>query len=339
MKRMTRIFSLALCAAALLSLTALAAGTTPETSFGPVDPPKIPAPLQVWGKVSAWGTAGMETGPLLITSTESDALHPEVLLRLPEGVPCVDAATGLPLDMSKVKDGDILYAWIGPAMAMSLPPQATALVVVGNVKPGTAAPQYYEITGVDQTPAITIYPPPPRTEVNLPVAGGEVLKIPVSAQVSPWLTRQIVTLDDLIPGSQVLVWRDKAGAVEKVLLFPYGYAGYLDWGEEGRAAVNGRLLSAAGQVERNPETGEELVYLPLRAVAEAAGYSVAWDKNRGAVVYDQSVETVFSVFPGGTVLEMPGRESTLSGPCILEKGVTYLPAVDLAAALNLYICG
>ena len=75
----------------------------------------------------------------------------------------------------------------------------------------------------------------------------------------------------------------------------------------------------------------------VRAMAEAAGYSVSWDKNRGAVVYDENKELVFSVFPGQDVLQTPDGETTISAPCLKEGGATYLPLEDLCYWLNLYL--
>lgn len=328
MKYAAKIMSLALCAAVLLSLPAVAAETSPV----PENPaPEIPAPVSVWGKVTK-----QQDGSLLITSTEQDAVNPEVVVRLPEGTPCVDAATGLPLDLAKVKDGDILYVWAGPAMTLSLPPQTTALVVVGNVKSGSAVPQYYEIIGAGGFAILTADSPSPRPQIQFPVAGGDNLFVPDSAHVTPWLTRQIVTVDDLVPGSQVLVWRDKDGKVEKVLLFPYTYRGYMSyqcW--DGQIRVDGQPLEAKGIAT---EHWWDPQYLPLRAVAEAVNYDVSWVKGQGAVVKEGD-KVLFSVLPGTETAVRPGNEDgdwELTAPCMIENGVTYLLAGDLAMLLNLY---
>ena len=271
MKRFVKFLSLALCAAVVLSLPALAA----EEDAPLISPaPKVEslAPVRVWGKVTK-----MESGSLLLQTDDETALHREVVVHLPEGVPCVDAVTGQPMDMSKVKDGDTLYAWVRNAMTMSLPPQTSALIVVGNVPADYKVPEFYKITGADKTVMPAIYPAPERTEVNLPVAGGETLTIPVSAQFTPWLTRQIVTVDDLVPGSQILVWKDKDGKVEKVLLLPYAYRGYYTVNDKGEVTVNGEKLEVNAKL-----SGPGL--LPLRAVAEAVNYEVSWVSGQGATV-------------------------------------------------------
>ncbi|MCI9650073.1 hypothetical protein [Oscillibacter sp.] len=324
MKRFARIFSLTLCAAVLMSLPAMAAEK--DLLISPAPAIESLAPVRAWGKVTK-----LESGSLLLRTDDETALHKEIVVHLPEGVPCVDAVTGLPMDMSKVKDGDTLYAWVGNAMTMSLPPQTSALIVVGNIPADYKVPEFYKVIGTDQTVMPAIYPAPERTEVNLPVAGGETLTIPVSAQFTPWLTRQMVTVDNLVPGSQILVWKDKDGKVEKVLLLPYAYRGYYTMNDKGEVTVNGEKLSVNAKLS-DPNM------LPLRAVAEAVNYDVTWVGGQGATVKEGD-KVIFSVLPGAGTAKRPNVEDgdwELLTPCVTEMGVTYLAASDLSLLLDLY---
>lgn len=319
MKRFTGLLSLALCAAALLSLPAMAAED--GLLISPAPAVESLAPVRVWGKVTR-----LESGSLLLKNDNADDIYNEIVVHLAKGVPCVDAVTGLPMDMSKVKDGDTLYAWVGNAMTMSLPPQTSALIVVGNIPADYRVPEFYRITG------FAVYPAPGRTEVRLPVAGGETLTVPVSAQLTPWLTKNIVTVDDLVPGSQILVWKDKDGKAEKVLLLPYAYRGYYTVNEKGEVTVNGEKLDVNARL-----SGPGL--LPLRAVAEAVNYDVSWVSGQGAVVKEGD-RVLFSVLPGAETARRPGNEDgdwELIAPCVTEEGVTYLAAGDLGMLLNLYL--
>nr|WP_326186454.1 stalk domain-containing protein [uncultured Oscillibacter sp.] len=313
-----RVLSLALCAALACALPAFAA----EAEAPAADAPAHMAPVRVWGRVTR-----QEDGSLLLRNSDQNDPNREIVVHLAEATPVVDAVTGLPLDAAKIRDGDTVYAWVGPAMTMSLPPQASAVVVVGNLPADGAAPQYYEITGLDQTATIAIYPPPPRTAVNLPVAGGEVLTIPVSAQVTPWLTKNIVTLDDLTPGTRVLVWRDSAKTVSRVLVLGNNYRGYMSWYPGGAVFVNGSALSASCKVV----DGETL--LPIRAVAEAVGLDVEWRPGTGAVV-SQNGESVLEAMPGGRVAFSSGGSSAYA--CVLENGITYVSPEALILPLHLF---
>ncbi|MDO4314429.1 MAG: copper amine oxidase N-terminal domain-containing protein [Oscillospiraceae bacterium] len=320
-KTLCRILSLALCAALACALPAFAAETEAPVSGASAHM----APVRVWGAVTR-----LESGSLLLQNSDESDPNREIVVHIAQTTPVVDAVSGLPVELSTIKDGDTVCAWVGPAMTMSLPPQASASAVVANIPADGAAPQYYEITGPDQTVTIAIYPPPPRTAVHLPAAGGEVLTIPVSAQVSPWLTKQIVTLDDLTPGSRILAWRDTDGGISRVLLLPNTFRGYLlAWAGADSVFLNGERLSVSGKAS------DGQVLLPIRAVAEAAGYQVDWVAGKGAVVSDGG-ETVFSVLPGSKTARTADEERGLTGPCVFESGVTYLPAGDLASLLNLF---
>ena len=124
-----RALVLTLCAAMVCALPAFAAE---EDAAAEV--PAYLAPVRVWGKVTR-----LENGAALLkNSNENDPYH-EIILHLAETAPVVDAVTGLPLDR-ELRNGETVYAWVGPAMTLSLPPQATAEVVVANIPADFGAP-------------------------------------------------------------------------------------------------------------------------------------------------------------------------------------------------------
>lgn len=322
MKNMiARVFALTLCAAVVCALPAFAAEeetTVPEA-------PAYLAPVRVWGTVTR-----LENGAVLVkNSNEEDPCH-EIILHLAETTPIVDAVTGLPLDRD-LRNGETVYAWVGPAMTLSLPPQAAAEVVVANIPADFGAPQYYEITRAERnyTTPTTGASTPYLCEVTVTATDGHKLTITDRAVLLPYLTRQMVTLDALAPGSRILVWTDARGAVTKVMLFAYTYRGYVSWEPTGEVSVNGEMLKVTGKVR----DGE--VLLPIRAVAEAAGYTVNWVPGQGAVVTDGE-NLVFSVLPGQDTAHTADGETWLMGACYFEKGTTYLPAMDLVELLNLF---
>lgn len=323
---MKRLLSLILTLAAL-SLCVAAAAEEP-ISAPAEEPAEAPAFVRAWGKVSPWDGEGIS----LKNDDKDDPLN-EVVVHVGE-VPVVDGATGLPLDLEKVKEGDTLYVWAGPAMALSLPPQVSAEVVVGNLPAGAAAPEYCEIASWPVTPA----PGDPGNPTFL-LTGGEKLEVTDKTAYSPWLTRQIVGMDDLTPGSRVLVWKDKDGAAEKVLLLPSPYQGYVSTMatiHDIVAAINSAFDEGRLGPQCSCKRTENGTMAPIRAVAESAGYEVRWDKTLGAVV-SLNGETVFSVKPGADVIVTPDGESGLSAPCLKEGGTTYLPLEDLCRNLNLFL--
>lgn len=319
-KRILQCLSLLLCAA-LLAVPAAAAED---------DGREAPARL---GPVQAWGTVtwtGEDT--FLLDRGERDDLSDAVVVHVGDA-PYLDAVTGGTLNLDTLKDGDTVYAWVGPAMMLSMPPQATASLILGNIPADYAVPQFYEITSSTITEESAV----------LSVAGSsDALTVPASAQVLPYLTRNIVTLADLIPGTWILVWSDAQGEPEKVLVFPYAYRGYVSVGEDGIVSVNGQ---ATTRKVRATDDGDTL--LPIRAVAEALGMSVQWDGDRAVVSYGDDMvkpvplasETLMTAVPGGaiTMVTADGTEETVYGTCLKENGTTYVSRSAVAQALNLYL--
>lgn len=325
---MKKLLSVLLALAALsaaLCVTAAAAETAPAAE----EPEKLPPFVQVWGKVSPWEGEG-----IYLKNDDKDSHLNEVVIH-PGDAPAVDGGTGLPLDLEKVKEGDTLYVWTGPAMALSLPPQMSALVIVGNVPAGAAAPEFCEIARRAVSPA-----PGDKGNPTFALTGGETLEVTDKTVYTPWLTRQMVRMEDLNPGDRALVWKDKNGAAEKVQLLPGVYQGYVSTFatmHDVRIAVNGGFDAERDQgvPQFSGKRTDKGVMAPIRGVAEAAGYEVRWDKALGVVV-SRDGETVFSVQPGAETVQTPEGEGYLSAPCLKEGGTTYLPLEDLCHWLNLY---
>ena len=327
MKRILRGLSLLLCAA-LLCVPAFAAETEEDPAADRL------GPVQVWGTVTR-----LENGGLLVQNS-SDGLN-EVVLH-GESIICLDAVSGDPVDVDTLEDGDLIYAWVGPAMTMSLPPQATALLILTNIPADYAVPQFYEIVSVAHQAMPAIEPPPALTYTEVTAAGGKVLTITDEAVLTPYLTKNIVRLEDLAPGTRILVWSDSDGEPAKVVVFPYQYRGYVNCYEDGTVTLDGAALTQKAKVTTEGET-----LLPIRAVAEALGMNVHWDDEKGAVVsYSQELapegwasEALLSAMPGGAVYgyEADGTAYEVGGTCVIENGVTYLSETTVLNLLGLYL--
>lgn len=326
---MKKMLSVLLTLAALSAALCVSAAAAEEAA--PEEPAEVPAFVRVWGRVSPWDGEGI----LLKNSNPDDPLS-EVVIH-PGEAPAVDAVTGLPLDLKTVKEGDTLYAWAGPAMTLSLPPQVSAQVIVGNIPADFKVPEFCEIAGRAVSPA-----PGDEGNPKFPLTGGGELEVTEKTVYTPWLTKQLVRMEDLTPGTRVLAWKDQKGAAEKIQILPGVYRGYVST----LAAMGGVPIAVNGGFDAERDKGvpqcsgkrtENGVMAPIRAIAEAAGYSVTWDKNRGAVVYDENVDMVFCVWPGSDTIETPEGETTISAPCLIENGTTYLPLEDLCRYLNLYL--
>ena len=151
--------------------------------------------------------------------------------------------------------------------------------------------------------------------MSITLSDGTTYQVWEDAQVTSYLTRNRVTYQDLLPGTRVLVWADDSGKVSRVLVFPYEYKGSISLDGYGRLYINGGTAVDPSSLRRPYK--DERLYVPIRAVAEAAGYDVSWDKEFGVTVKDDS-GIVFQIRPdtkavhGSAVPKADGFH--LSGP-------------------------
>ena len=228
-KRLFALVSLLLCTV-LLCLPAAAAETE-----GPALTPS-PGPVRVWGTLTH-----LEDGGLLVENSSTEALNSVILHG--EDILCLDAVTGEPMELSELKDGETVYAWVGPVMTLSLPPQATAILILANIPADYGVPQYYEISAVTPQAMIAIYPPPALTWTEVTTSDGATIKITDQAELTAFSEDTTVRLENLVPGTRMLVWTNQKGEPSRVLVFPYAYRGYISCAEDGLLTGSGKVLT------------------------------------------------------------------------------------------------
>ena len=325
-----QILAAALCAA-LLCVPALAAGTADAPGAGAYVP--HPQYTTVWGTVTR-----QENGSLLVRKSGETKPTDGTVLWTKDTV-ILDAVTGEPADASAIKNGDTVYAWIGAnaPVTMSLPPQTKPEVLLVNIPADFQVPQYDVVVRQD-------FDRPLPTKLYdgewLTLSGGAEIPVFSYVEVKPYLTRNRILWSDLVPGTRVLIWTDNAGQASRVLAFPASATGYLALDSTGRLHINGTETLSPAALRR--PYGDERLYMPIRAVAEAAGYSVSWDDTLGVVVKDGG-SILFSILPDSqSVQNFAARDAgdvSLSTPCLIADGTTYLEAHDLAFLLDLFYGG
>ena len=282
MKRFLRSLSLLLCMA-MLTVPALAAETEKDPAADRL------GPVMVWGTLSH-----LEDGGLLVENS-SDGLS-EVVLH-GEDIICLDAVTGESVDIDSLKDGDLIYAWVGPAMTLSLPPQATALLILTNIPADYAVPQFYEIVSVTPQAVPAIEPPPALT------SKGEATKV----LVFPYQYKGYVNCFEdgtVMVNSSTLAQKAKVTSEGETLLPVRAVAEAL--------GMNVRWDAAKGAVVTY---SEELA--PENWASEALLSAVP-----GGAVYGY---------------EADGTSFEAGGTCVIENGVTYLSETVLLNLLDLYL--
>ena len=324
MKFSVKLIAAALCAA-VLCVPALAAGSA--TGAGAY----VPNPQYT---VISGTVAHQKDGGLLMSTSTGEPTEDYILWT--GGVMILDAVSGESVDAKSIKGGSTVYAWLGAqtAMTMSLPPQVTPELLLVNIPADFKVPQYdiivrakYILKGI-----------PGYSGMAITLSDGTAYQVWEDAQITPYLTRNRVTYQDLLPGTRVLMWADDSGKGSRVLVFPYAYKGGISLYNDGYLCVNGRPTVLPSALRRPYK--DERLYVPIRAVAEAAGYSVSWDKEFGVTVKDGG-EIVFQICPDTDLAHGPATadRQSLSGPCLIANGITYLEAGDLAHLLGMFYGG
>lgn len=327
MKFSVKLIAAVLCAA-MLCVPTLAAGSSDAPGAGTY----VPDPQYTM----AWGTATWQDNGSLLVRKSGENKPTDGMALWTKNAIVLDAISGEPVDAKSIKDGSTVYAWLGAqtAMTMSLPPQVTPELLLVNIPADFKVPQYdvivranYIMKGI-----------PGYSGMAITLSDGTACQVWQDAAVTPYLTRNRVTYQDLLPGTRVLVWADDEGQASRVIVFPYEYKGDLSLNGNGFLCVNG-YLTVYPPALRRPYNDERL-YAPIRAVAEAAGYSVSWDNEFGVTVKDGS-DILFQICPDTKLAHGPAAADrhSLAGPCLIADGVTYLEAGDLAHLLGMFYGG
>lgn len=205
----------------------------------------------------------------------------------------ISADNALPMNISDRKT-DKVAVYHSPAMTRSLPPQSHAYAIVGNIENELGNPLYKPVEDVKKVEnGIVIITDGGMTEIT----------VPKTAQVSPYITKNIVTLDDITEGSKVLLWYDAVtlsipshAYSERVVLLAQGEA-------EGVLTVNGTEITLKDDEQVYEAEGSKM--LPLRTIAEALGYEVLWDNA------EQSATVKKADFSAKVVIGSPATARTV----------------------------
>lgn len=325
---MKRIFVKSLVSAALaVSMLTVAASAAPlliaPAPDGQVSDPQGPAytvtqrsaaPIPVHGAVVEKG----EDRIYLENSNESDPYNKIYATISPETL-ILDAVSGARKTFADVREGETVYAYVGPAMTRSLPPMASAELVLCNIPADYAVPTYCQIQSLTEGDDGRLSALTDR-DVILHLNGDTEL-----LSLDPEGT---ATLSQLKPGTKVLAWYSVVAlslpaqaTPDKIMVFPYSYAGYAVAGESG-VVLNG-THEIMGLVE-----GERLL-LPLRDTAEALGCTVTWNAAAQSIDVSAADKLIYSVTVGGeNATAGEGGLALLTVPTLVD-GVTYLALDDL----------
>lgn len=328
---------------AMLSLTmlsgaALAADTTQVNDVNPMNPGSAEMPRYEVSRrnddasVRVWGSA-MEKGENYIyleNANESDPNN-KIIIKINEDTAVVDAVTGEIKTFADMKEGEQLYAWVSPVMTRSMPPQSNAVVVICNIPADFGSPIYAQVQKVTE-----------REDggVDVLMNNSVILHLNADTELLSNKTKDVKTLGDIKPGTMLLSWyrmmtlsMPAQAAPGKVMLFPYGYAGYVD-AQPGALSVNGTKVEVTAN--EAPYVHEGKLMVPVRKFAEALGYTVRWDAADPEDVTAEKDGKAFCVTAiGSDTMTVDGdKVFTLSTPVVASNRVTFMCIDDLLGPYN-----
>lgn len=162
-------------------------------------------PVKIWGDITETGD-----GTIYVDNQSENSYKGEIVLNIdPENTLVLDGENGFPVELGDVETGKF-EAYLGPVMTMSLPPQTTPVMVIVNLPEDSLAAQY-----VIAAEAVE------EKDGKKTLAGKDGAEYTLSQEVSvvPFLTKQMVTLEDIQPESKCLVWLGADETVERIVLF------------------------------------------------------------------------------------------------------------------------
>lgn len=200
-KKLAKLFlSLACAGVVFSSLTAM----TSKAEAGS----KTPDPVLFYGTITK-----EQNQSFTMIQQNGAAAGNDVIIHTTEETRILDAVTGYPVSWDQILDNSIAYAYVGPAMTMSLPPQTTAELVFVNVPADFKAPEYVitESLVLNQD----------GNSGTVTGTNGKTYTVPSGCQVIPFLTRNMVTLGELTPGRDFMIWTQSASdTAYRVVIFP-----------------------------------------------------------------------------------------------------------------------
>lgn len=159
----------------------------------------------IWGSI-----VSVENGSIDLDCPSGNVIEGDVIVNLSNDTLILDGENGYPLELKDLQAGETVYAYIGPAMTMSLPPQTSGEVIIGKIPADAKAPEYLTVTSMTANA---------DGSWKLVSTAGKEYAVAADCRILPYLTRQIVTLEDVEKNSQVLVWSDEANQAQKIVLF------------------------------------------------------------------------------------------------------------------------
>ena len=313
--RKERIAALTLSAALAfgISVPAMAADNGPvdvvPTLISQQETAPLPDSILYYGTIS--GVFRNEKGDITSVQMTSESKG-EMVFHVSEDTLYVDAGKHTAADASILEEGAGLYVFHSAAMTMSLPPQTSALVFVGNMPMDMGCPMYHEIEKVEERNGETVV-----TTDN----GGLELYLTDETEMSAYAKDGS---KELKVGGHVMAWY---GAVTDSLPGQTRPSHVMVLPEAEVQAPEAILIN--GEKQEYTYRLEDGVYMvPVRAVAESLGLEVGYEKVDGVQTITINGEKASVVVTAHSDEAKSGDQIKMLGTEVYveEPGTTWAPA-------------
>lgn len=150
---------------------------------------------------------------LTVDNQSQNSFTGNIVIHISEDTKVLNAVSGMPTAADQISSGETVYVYVSPAMTMSLPPQTTAELILADIPADYKVPDYIEVASMDAVDG----------GYRLTSTDGLTFQVPADCPISPYLTRNMLYLENLYSGAHCLVWSDNENNATRIMMFqPYG---------------------------------------------------------------------------------------------------------------------
>ena len=320
MKRKLICFLLSMMLVGTLVAPALAAENTQDI-------PPLPDCVLYYGRIKE--LLNSEDGTLSGIRLTSER-YGEYVMNISEETVWIDSGNRVPGDSADLKIDQGIYVFHSPISTRSLPPQSAALAVVWNVPQDAGCAQYHVVEKISASE---------DGSVSIVTDGGALtILASQAAEVFPYLTKNLITVNDISEGSRIMAWyRLPASAsvstvsATHIMVLPPLTADMPDEGAFITIQANDTTLDVTGRYENG------VVMVPVAAVARALGLEANYTPkdSKGQVAVESDTFAVYlrfgeSMIYGATKIEgavgMTAPQDYGTAVYAVAPGTTWAPA-------------
>ncbi|HIT72930.1 MAG TPA: copper amine oxidase N-terminal domain-containing protein [Candidatus Fimicola cottocaccae] len=253
-----------------------------------------------------------------------DVKDVETIYNIDEKTIFIDSGTGEKVAFDSIKEGDGIYFYHSPIMAMSYPGQTYVYAVAVNTPMDAGCIKYHVVNSIiDNGDTLSIT----TDESDLTLKTGK------DVEVSFFGTDKKGSIEDIKPGVRFFTWYqsgydmngqpvENPGVLNKIVIAPY---------TDGEISVYANY----NEVAKKGIIKDGTAFVPLRAVADSFGMSITWDGSTNTCTVDDKTRKMSftvgndSYISYSSVEGMIGMTAPLklgAAPYIDDEGNMYVPA-------------